>query len=241
MSAVYPEPQAAQADSQSDVVSSSHSAPPVHPTEAQPPSPADKLTKAGRKPRKQSVKKAVSDSTACTTVVHRGKGKDSLESLTRAVNAEKNQIDGLQRKEAVHAFRAGGLLVRIQDHLKTGSGWCQWQRDNKWNRGTAARYIKLFKLAKKEERLKGMTITEAEATFCAREPKKTKPTTAAPTKPTSDIVESPTAQARDFVAQGLAALCELRHGERQANQAELAELKTLISKLMEVVAELEGK
>jgi len=169
--------------------------------------------------------------------------KLSIDDLTVTANEQKAAIEGLQRKMAVHAFRAGAALHAILKMLKSAGAWCQWQRDNKWNRGTASRYIALFKGAKDEAALGEMTITEGEDRFCGKKPKVKKKSTS--TESVEGHAEreqkSPTIEARELLASAYETLAVFQHGERKPDPKELGELKTIADRLLSLIAELGAK
>jgi hypothetical protein len=176
-----------------------------------------------------------------TTTVHPLKSQ-TLDQLTILANEQQGLITGAQRQAALHAFRAGEILVVIRKKLGTAGGWCQWQRDNKWNRGTAAIYVKLFLSAKSSERLKDVTLKEAITQFC--KPKKKKPKASCTSSTTPDVtpvIKSPTAQSLDLLGEALEAIIVLQHGERHADPTELQEIKKMLGKFLDVVAGLEAK
>src|SRR5689334_11930046 len=71
-------------------------------------------------------------------------GQKRLDELTCAVKKQMEKVGAIGRKMAVEIYRAGEILSQIRDMLKTAGGWKEYQLQQGWNRGTVARYIKLY-------------------------------------------------------------------------------------------------
>jgi hypothetical protein len=136
----------------------------------------------------------------------------SLEDLIAIARGGLSESEAL-RKEAVSAFhrtavatfRAGKALAIIrQKHVGT-KNWGAWQEENGFKRSTVNQAIRLYRNAKRESAVKGLSVMAAKTAFQVLTPARTKPPTVSeappPSVPALSVHQADDSQSRGSGAQ----------------------------------------
>ncbi|QDV37576.1 hypothetical protein [Tautonia plasticadhaerens] len=87
-----------------------------------------------------------------------------LDGLEQA-RQERESLVQLGGGAAVRTFRVGRALTYVRDGLKPKKQWKAWQEEHKLAAGTVSEAIRLFERAKSEDKIKGLSITDAKVRY----------------------------------------------------------------------------
>jgi hypothetical protein len=86
-------------------------------------------------------------------------------------------------RTAVATFRAGKALFLIRQKHVAKKDWVSWQEENGFKRSTVNQAIRLYRNAKRESAVKGLSVMAAKTAFQVLSPARTKPPTVSEAPP----------------------------------------------------------